>query len=79
LKKSGKMETLRRFLRAQAQKYGKPVLMLYALLLLLATTGLLGLVYLLFGWLMLQSPNGVLALSVVLVALIFYFQYRKKP
>ena len=72
------MDKLRRFLRAQADKYGKPVLMLYALAFLLFMTGILALVYLLVGWLTVQSPYGVLALSGVLVALIFYVQLRKK-
>jgi len=72
------METLKRFLRAQVQKYGKPVLLLYALVFLLAMTGMLLAVYLFVGWLTVQSPYGVLALTAVLVALIFYFQFRKK-
>jgi len=72
------MEKLRGFLRALAEKHGRPVLMLYALLFLLFMTGLLAFVYLLVGWLIVQSPYGVLVLSGVLVALIFYFQLRKK-
>ena len=73
------METLRRFLREQAQKYGRPILLLYAFVFLLMMTFALILVYLFVGWLTVQSPYGVLAVTGVLVVLIFYFQFRKKP
>jgi len=72
------METLKRFLREQAEKYGKPVLMLYALVFLLFMTGALAFVYLLVGWLTVQSPYGVLVITGILVALIFLKQLRKK-
>ena len=73
------METLRRFLREQAQKYGRPILLIYAFVFLLMMTFALILVYLFVGWLTVQSPYGVLAVTGVLVVLIFYFQFRKKP
>jgi len=72
------MEAVKRFLRAQAEKYGKPVLMLYALLFLLFMTGVLATVYLLVGWLTVKSPYGVLVITGILVALIFLKQLRKK-
>lgn len=44
--------------------------MFYALVFLLLMTGALALVYLVFGYLMLESPAAVLVLSAVLVLII---------
>jgi len=60
-----------------AERYGKPVLWLYALLFLLLMTGLLAGVYLLFGALTLVSPEAVLILTGILVAVIFYLNRRR--
>ncbi len=70
--------TLKMLLAKLAKWYGTPVLWLYALLFLLLMTGVLTAVYLLFGALMLKSPNGVLLLSGLLVVLIFYVNRRRK-
>ncbi len=72
------MESFRRFLVRYGEKFGKAAWMFYALVFLTVMTGLLALVYLIFGWLMYKSPNAVLVLTGVLVVLIFYFQFRKK-
>jgi hypothetical protein len=72
------MENFRRMLVQFAEKFGKAAWMFYALVFLTVMAGLLALVYLIFGWLMYKSPNAVLVLTGVLVALIFYFQFRKK-
>lgn len=73
------MESLRRFLLRQGEKFGKAAWMFYALVFLLFMTGLLALVYALFGWLTVQSPAAVLLLTGVLVLLILYVNLRKKP
>ena len=73
-----KVETFRRFLVRYGERFGKIAWMFYALVFLLVMAGVLGAVYLVFGWLMYKSPNAVLILTGVLVALIFYFQFRRK-
>ena len=72
------MQGFIRVLRTQGERFGRLAWMFYALVFLLTTTSLLGLVYLIFGWLIVQSPNGVLVLTGVLVLLIFYIQFRRK-
>ena len=60
-----------------AERYGKPVLWLYAFVFLLLMAGVLAGVYLLFGALTLLSPNAVLLLTGVLVAVIFFANRRR--
>ncbi|WP_345969326.1 MULTISPECIES: hypothetical protein [Sulfurimonas] len=72
------IKRLKPLLARLAERYGRPVLWLYAFIFLLAATGLLAAVYFLLGWLMLQSPNAVLVLTGVLVALIFFLNRRRK-
>ena len=70
--------TLKMLLAKLAKRYGRPVLWLYALLFLLLMTGMLTAVYLLFGALILESPNGVLLLTGLLVVLILYVNRRRQ-
>ncbi|WP_345984653.1 hypothetical protein WCX49_08420 [Sulfurimonas sp. HSL-1656] len=72
------MDTFRDFLLRQGRRFGRAAWMFYALVFLLAATLLLGLVYLLFGWLIYVSPNAVLVLTGLLVILIFYTQRRRR-
>ncbi|MHC3995420.1 hypothetical protein ACXWTF_11380 [Thiomicrolovo sp. ZZH C-3] len=71
------MEAFKQFLVRQGRRFGRAAWMFYALVFLLAATLLLGLVYLIFGWLIYVSPNAVLVLTGVLVLLIFYTQRRR--
>jgi len=71
------MDSFRRFLLEQGRKFGKAAWMFYALVFLLFMTGMLAAVYFVFGVLMLYSPNAVLFLTALLVALIFFVQFRK--
>jgi CHASE2 domain-containing sensor protein len=71
------MKAFREFLLRQGQRFGRAAWMFYALVFLLAATLLLGLVYLLFGWLIYVSPNAVLVLTGILVVLILYTQRRR--
>lgn len=72
------MRTFIEFLQRQGKRFGKAAWMFYALVFLLLMTALLALVYLIFGWLMYESPDAVLILTGVLVLLIFYTQWRKR-
>jgi len=61
-----------------AERYGRPVLWLYALVFLLLLTGALAGVYLLFGVLIAVSPDAVLLLTGLLVVLIIYANRRRR-
>lgn len=72
------IEKARVFLLRVGRRFGTAAWLFYALVFLLFMSLLLALIYLVFGVLIYISPHTVLLLSGVLVALIFYRQFRSK-